>query len=196
MVCQGRFCDDDGSVHEDNIELMAVWGITIGCDANDSTKYCPSAQITRRQMATFIYRAVNPRWPIQIPTGITINDVPADASYRPYANWLVSIGAFQLDDGNFNPRGIVTRADMAVMMVAAFPHIQAVSESQNLFADTANLDAAVVRAIEGIAESEVTRGCTTTPPLRYCPNNPVTRAQMASFFVRVINQAPTTTDES
>jgi len=171
---------------------MAEWGITIGCDANDPTKYCPSAQITRRQMATFIYRAVNPRWPIQIPTGITINDVPADASYRPYANWLVSIGAFQLDDGNFNPRGIVTRADMAVMMVAAFPHIQAVAESQNLFADTANLDPAVVRAIEGIAESEVTRGCTTTPPLRYCPNNPVTRAQMASFFVRVINQAPTT----
>ena len=81
------------------------------------------------------------------------------------------------------------------MMVAAFPHIQAATEQQNIFADTANLDPAVTRAIEGIAESEVTRGCTTTAPLRYCPDKPVTRAQMASFFVRVINLAAATTGD-
>ena len=35
----------------------------------------------------------------------------------------------------------------------------------------------------------VTKGCSTTP-LNYCPNQPVTRVQMASFFVCAINHPP------
>ena len=40
----------------------------------------------------------------------------------------------------------------------------------------------------------VTKGCPTAP-LIYCPDKPVTRAQIASFFVRAINLAPTNTGE-
>ena len=192
-VCQGRFCDDDGSVHEANIEQIAAWEITLGCDAQDATKYCPSAQITRRQMAAFLHRAVSQRWPIQTPEDIELSDVPADAWYRAFADWVVSTGAFAAPGGVFNPGGVVTRADMAVMMIASFPHIDAVEEPEGLFNDVAGADPAVVRAVEGMYHSGVTKGCSTTP-LNYCPNQPVTRAQMASFFVRAVNLAPTATE--
>ena len=188
-ACAGRFCDEDGSVHEANIERIAGWDITLGCDAQDPTKYCPSSQITRRQMAAFLYRAVSQRWTIETPQGVEISDVPEDAWYRAFADWVVSIGAFAAPDGVFDPGGVVTRADMAVMMIAAFPHIEAVEEAEGLFNDVAGVDPAVVLAVEGMYHSGVTKGCTTTP-LNYCPDKPVTRAQMASFFVRAIDLAP------
>ena len=188
-ACQGRFCDEDGSVHEANIERIAAWEITLGCDAEDATKYCPSAQITRRQMAAFLYRAVSQRWTIQPPEGIEISDVPADAWYRTFADWVVSVEAFAAPNGLFNPGGVVTRADMAVMMIAAFPHLESVEEPADLFNDVEDLDPAIVRAVEGMYGRGVTRGC-TAEPLNYCPDQPVTRAQMASFFVRAIDLVP------
>ena len=164
----------------------------MGCDSGDDTKFCPSAQITRRQMAAFLYRAVSQRWTIEAPEGIEISDVHADAWYRAYADWVVSVKAFAAPDGVFNPGGVVTRADMAVMMIAAFPHLESVEEPEGLFHDVEGLDPAIVRAIEGMYGQGVTKGC-TTDPLNYCPTKPVTRAQMASFFVRAINLAPPAT---
>ncbi len=188
-VCQGRFCDEDGSVHQANIEQIAAWEITLGCDADDATKFCPSAQITRRQMAAFLHRAVNRLGTIPDPAGVEISDVPADAWYRTFAEWVVSTGAFAAPDGIFNPGGVVTRADMAVMMIASFPDINAVDEPEGLFNDVTDADPEVVRAVEGMYHTGVTRGCSTTP-LNYCPDQPVTRAQMASFFVRAVNYTP------
>ena len=78
-------------------------------------------------------------------------------------------------------------------MIASFPHIDAVEEPEGLFNDVAGADPAVVRAVEGMYHSGVTKGCSTTP-LNYCPNQPVTRGQMASFFVRAVNLAPTATE--
>ena len=172
-----------------NIERIAQWQITLGCSATDPTLYCPGADITRRQMAAFLYRAVSQRWTIQPPARAELTDVGADAWYRIYADWVISVNAFEAPGGVFNPGGVVTRADMAIMMIAAFPHLEAVTEPEGLFQDAQGADPAVIRAIEGMYQTGVTRGCTTTP-LNYCPDQPVTRAQMASFFVRAIDQAP------
>ena len=49
------FTDDAGSIHEVNINRLAASGITTGCTA---TKYCPSAEVTRGQMAAFLHRAL------------------------------------------------------------------------------------------------------------------------------------------
>ena len=189
-ACQGRFCDEDDSIHAANIEQIAEWRITLGCDAGDPTMFCPSGLITRRQMAAFLYRAASLRPSAPASQEVTITDVPADAWYRPFADWAVSVGSFTAPRGVFDPNGVVTRADMAVMMTAAFPHIAEKEEPDGLFADTDHLDPATVRAIEGMYEAGVTRGCAAAP-LSYCPDQPVTRAQMASFFVRAINLAPT-----
>ena len=191
-MCVGRFCDDDSNVHQDNIEQIAVWQITLGCDAEDATRYCPDAEITRRQMSAFLHRAVSQRWTIEAPEGIELSDVEADEWFRPFAEWVVSVGAFSAPEGVFDPGGVVTRADMAIMMIGAFPHLDAVPTETSRFGDAEGLSPEVLAALEGMYQTGVTRGC-SAEPLNYCPNQPVTRAQMASFFVRAINLVPADT---
>ena len=40
--------------------------------------------------------------------------------------------------------------------------------------------------INTLAAEGITAGC-STEPLQYCPNKPVTRAQMATFLVRALD---------
>jgi hypothetical protein len=49
-----RFDDDDGDSLESAIDSIAEAGITVGCAER---RFCPSAPVTRAQMAAFLYRA-------------------------------------------------------------------------------------------------------------------------------------------
>lgn len=51
-----RFTDDDGNVHEAQINGIAAVGVTKGCNPPSNTLYCPDGQVTRGQMASFIAR--------------------------------------------------------------------------------------------------------------------------------------------
>jgi CSLREA domain-containing protein len=51
------FNDDDGNIHEANIDRNAAAGLTTGCVAY---KYCPSGSVTREQMAAFLRRILAP----------------------------------------------------------------------------------------------------------------------------------------
>jgi hypothetical protein len=48
------FADDAGSPHEDAINRLAAAGITNGCGPS---VYCPTATVTREEMAAFLHRA-------------------------------------------------------------------------------------------------------------------------------------------
>ena len=140
-------------------------------------------------MAAFLYRAATllygaPDQSSESP----LSDVADDAWYRTNAQWAVDNGVIRAPDGNFNPGGAVTRADMAEMLVAAFNHLSVPARAQGLFTDTTGNSDAAVRAMEGIRAAGVTTGC-ATDPLRYCPDRTVTRAQMASFLVRAVQSA-------
>ncbi len=50
------FTDDNTSIHEGSINRLAAAGITGGCAAG---RYCPKSDVTREQMAAFLYRAFN-----------------------------------------------------------------------------------------------------------------------------------------
>lgn len=54
----GTFTDDDGNIHEGNIEAIAAEGITKGCNPPLNTLYCPGDSVTRAQMAAFLNRAL------------------------------------------------------------------------------------------------------------------------------------------
>ncbi|VAV93410.1 hypothetical protein MNBD_ACTINO02-926, partial [hydrothermal vent metagenome] len=54
----GSFVDDDGNIHEGNIEAIKDVGITKGCNPPLNDRYCPSDSITRGQMAAFLVRAL------------------------------------------------------------------------------------------------------------------------------------------
>ena len=53
----GRFADIDESSHAAAINALTAAGITAGC-AVDPARYCPSADTTRSQMATFLARGL------------------------------------------------------------------------------------------------------------------------------------------
>ncbi len=182
-TCVGRFCDEDGSVHQTNIEQAADWGITNGCGEG---RFCPGLSISRSQMAAFLYRAVAHRSgvPPSAARAVSLSDVGEGAWYGVFARWAVSAGVMSARGGEFDPGGVVTRGDMAVMLAAAFPALTDGSAAVGTFGD---LDASgpTARAAGALHRAGVTRGCSTTP-LRFCPDQPVTRSQMASFFVRAL----------
>ena len=49
------FVDDEGITHETNINRVAAAGIASGCT---SSRYCPTNDVTRAQMAAFLHRAL------------------------------------------------------------------------------------------------------------------------------------------
>ena len=55
----GTFTDDDGNIHEGNIEAIAAEGITKGCNPPTNDRYCPDGFVTRGQMAAFVRRALS-----------------------------------------------------------------------------------------------------------------------------------------
>jgi hypothetical protein len=52
------FTDDDDSIFETDIDRLGTAGVTKGCNPPKNTRYCPSANVTRGQMAAFLHRAL------------------------------------------------------------------------------------------------------------------------------------------
>ena len=183
----GRFADDDRSVHQANIEVIADRGITLGCDPTRLDRFCPDREITRAQMMAFLARALSVEGDPEAEN--SFGDVADDAWYLPYLARLAELEVAQADpDGNFRPLDPLTRADMAVLLTRAFAHITAVAEPTGVFEDVP-ADAPYAGEVEAILNADITRGCSNQPML-YCPDNTVTRAQMASFLAQALESAP------
>ena len=190
--CEGRFCDEDDSVHQANINAIAELGITLGCDQRETWRFCPDQQVTRRQMAAFLYRAVTRQTDTPPPPGgPRLADVPEDAWYGAYAQWAVTQAGFNAPDGQFDPASQVPRSDMAIMIATAFGFTPT-AQPQGIFTDMTAQPPAVIAAAEALYRIGVTRGC-ATDPLKYCPDQTVSRAQMASFIIRALNIDPALT---
>ena len=52
------FIDDEDSIFQNQIAILAEAGITKGCNPPDNTRFCPYDRVTREQMAAFLRRAL------------------------------------------------------------------------------------------------------------------------------------------
>ncbi len=86
----------------------------------------------------------------------------------------------------FCPNEPILRWVMAMWLVRLIDSADADPQGTPRFADVAS-DSQAAPFIERLAELEITLGCQTEPELRFCPDEPVTRAQMASFIVRALD---------
>jgi 2',3'-cyclic-nucleotide 2'-phosphodiesterase (5'-nucleotidase family) len=174
-----RFVDDDGDVHETNIEVIAAAEITRGCNPPDNDEFCPDDPITRGQMAAFLNRALN--------LGASDEDffTDDDASiFEADINAIAAVGITKgcnpPDNDEFCPNDPVTRAQMASFLVRAL-RLSAGGDA-DLFVDD---DQSVHEAdIDRLGVAAITRGCNPPDNDEFCPNDPVTRAQMATFLAR------------
>ena len=176
----GRFVDDDGSVHEPDIERIAALGITVGCATEPEPLFCPNRSVSRAEMAAFLVRAL--KTPAPEPATSRFSDVDITKWYAKYAHAIADMGIDSGENGRWRPHDPLTRLEMAYWLTRSFAHITPVSTPEGKFGDVEQVH---WNAVEGLHQTSVTKGCSTTP-LRYCPDQPVTRAQMASFIIRAL----------
>ena len=175
------FTDDDGNAHEADINRIAQLGITRGCATTPQPKYCPDSHVTRAEMAAFLLRAVGEPDP-QPTVSNAFEDVSDSVWYTNYVLRFAQLGVDVGVDGAWRPNDPLTRLEMAEWLTRMFDHITPTDSPRGLFDDVNNSDWSIV---EGLYQTEVTKGCSTTP-LLYCPDQAVTRAQMASFIIRAL----------
>lgn len=111
----------------------------------------------------------------------TITDIEASVFVEDI-EWLAEHGIAIACDGatDYCPGVAVTRAEMATMMVRA---LDLPAASHDYFADDDG--SPHEDDINALAQAGITVGCHTLSS--YCPDAPLTRAQMASFFVRALD---------
>ena len=181
-VSSGRFDDDDGGVHEPSIDALARERILDGTECGDGL-FCPQEPVLRWVMAVWLVRALSEAQTAGA-AGTVFSDVDPEAWWAPHVQLLVDLGVTHgcaTDPPRFCPDESVTRAQMATFLARALELEPAPPAG---FADTAgNVHKA---NIDALAAASITAGCATDPP-RFCPDQAVTRAQMATFLVRAFD---------
>lgn len=176
---QGYFRDDDGNTHEKDIDKIYGEGITKGCNPPINDLYCPQREISRGEMAAFISRTFG----LTEQSGTQFDDV-AGNTFEADIDRVVTAGiGFGCDATNYCPNRPLLREEMAEMLVRAFGYDNPggtdffVDDGPSPFHDSINK----------LAHHKVTLGC--NPPVndRFCPERTLTRAEMASFFVRALD---------
>jgi len=181
------------------VERLVNAGITAGCSTTpidfDGVSdfafryYCPENSITRAQMSVFLERGVHgPAYtPPVIGTGSGFNDVPPS---HWAAAWIKQLAADGITggcgNGNYCPEDSVTRAQMAVFLLKSK---HGSSYAPPALGDNSGFNDVpptywAAAWIKQLAAEGITGGCA---PGVYCPENPVTRGQMAIFLVKTFN---------
>ncbi len=182
-VDTSRFVDTGDNAHEDNIERLAHAGITKGCNPPNNDRFCPNAGVTRGQMAAFLTRAlalpaaaVNDRF-------IDDDDSVFEEQIDRLASAGVTLGCNPPTNDRFCPDRSVSRGQMAAFLTRAIDFDP--SSINDGFVD--DDDSVFESAIDWLASEGVTRGCNPPTNDRFCPDDVVTRAQMATFLTRALD---------
>jgi hypothetical protein len=165
-----------------SIAWMERSGITKGCNPPANTMFCPTDSTTRGQMAAFFTRgltlaAAPDQGFLDIASTVfvdAINSIAADGitfGCNPPANTL------------YCPSDLTTRGQMAAFFVRALGLPPAGDQG---FTDIGG--SVFVDAINSLAEANITFGCNPPANDNYCPDDPITRQQMAAFFRRALGE--------
>lgn len=162
---------DDGSTHADNIHALAEWGITLGCNS-DGSLFCPFDPVNRAQMATFMMRAF-----VTPDTDLDYFNDDETSVHQDAINSVASTGITQgCGTYVYCPFDSLSRAQMATFLARA---LDLPSTGTDYFSD--DNGSTHEANINAVAAAGITLGCSGSS---FCPNNTITRAQMASFLVR------------
>jgi len=166
------------------IERVYAAGITAGCGNNN---YCPESAVTRAQMAVFLLKGkYGSSYAPPAATGTLFTDVPAS---NGFAKWIEQLANESITagcgNGNYCPNASVTRAQMAVFLLKSKHGLGYVppAATGTLFTDVPASNG-FAKWIEQLANEGISGGCGNG---NFCPDAPVTRAQMAVFLVKAFN---------
>ena len=181
---RGAFIDDEGAFYEAPFDALSERGIFARTECNTS-QICPEDPITRATLAVWLGRALTGEEPPSIQSSRFTDVARWDwraAHIERFAELGVTSGCG--DGTRFCPNEAVDRGQMAAFLVRAFELPDASSAG---FTDT--VDHFFENNINALAAAGITKGCTVEAPPRYCPNNDVTRGEMATFIARALGLA-------
>jgi len=174
LAVGGLFDDDDESVHEVDIEYIADLGITTGCA---DRLFCPDDVVTRGQMAAFLNRALGLE-----ETDVDFFDDDSSSVFEADIDELAASGITAgCAERRYCPEDNVTRGQMAAFLVRGYD-LTDTGSAEFLDDD----DSVFENDIRMLATAGITLGCNPPTNNRFCPDDPVTRGQMASFLARAI----------
>lgn len=166
------FVDVRSATHRGAILAIADAGISKGCRP---WHFCPGADLTREQMATFIVRALDVG-----TTGKTyFSDISA-SHHRSAINALAAAGITSgCGDGRYCPGERLSRGQMASLLSDAFRLPPAVADHFTDDDDSVHED-----AVNRVRAAGITNGF---PDGTYRTGGTVTRQQMATFLARALD---------
>ena len=166
----------------DAVRALTSDGVLAGTECAPGL-FCPGDPIPRWMMAVWLVRVMDGQEPEPV-SGTRFADVDAGQWWAAHVERLAELGitaGCAPGPARYCPDDPVTRAQMATFLRRAFALASAIPQG---FEDTggsvheANIDA--------LHRAGITAGC-STEPLRFCPQQPTTRAQMALFLERARN---------
>jgi hypothetical protein len=174
------FTDDDFSIFEDDIEWLFGAGITFGCNP-PADVYCPEDSLTRGQLAAMLVRGFD----LPAADGDFFADDDGsifEANINALAQARITFGCNPPANDNFCPDGLVTRGEIAAMFDRGL--VLPTTTTDFFTDDDGNIFEA---SINRLAKAGITKGCNPPTNDEYCPNDNLTRAQVAAFFRRAAN---------
>lgn len=169
----GGFFDDEGSIHEPDINELRAAGVIHGCNANGDA-FCPNAGVTRGEMAKLLVGALRLA-PSQL-------DHFTDDDGSPFEAAINSIATLGITNGcavaTYCPDLLMSRAEVAAFINRALPLPR---PSVDYFAD--DMASMFQNDINALAEAGITNGCGVSV---FCPDAVLSRSQAASLIVRAM----------
>jgi hypothetical protein len=169
------------------IQWMLDHGFTNGCSAYF---YCVNDSATRGEIAAFMKRTLEPHLGAAPSSSFTDTE---GHMFEAAIGWLAGHGITQGCDppsnANFCPDRRVTRGEISAMFKRAVETLIAVDPAAvdpNRFSDTQ--DSLYVTSAAWLAASGVTVGCNPPQNTKFCPDQYVTRGQLAVFFKRILDR--------
>jgi hypothetical protein len=177
------------------IKAIAERGITKGCDSSSIyPKFCPEDKLTRGQAAAFMVRAIG--FTPNYTSGQTFPDVFSNDKFYQEIEYLARNGIVSgFSDHTFRPDALVTRGEIAKMIVNTLQHINISCQGT---ADPGFSDVPATHTfytyIRCLRERNITSGYSDGT---YRPDQPITRAETAKFmFLAFIQTTPVFAQES
>ena len=181
---EADFGDVEAGSHKPAIDALDGVGLFEGTLCGEGM-FCPGEPIERSVMAVWLIRALGDADVGAAAVGSSrFADVDAAEWWAPFVERLaqleLTVGCRQ-EPLRYCPHRVASRAQVASFLVRAFDLGEAPSSAG--FVDTAG--STHESNIDALAASGITVGC-SQEPLRFCPDEPVSRAQMASLLARAL----------
>jgi hypothetical protein len=170
----------------DFINVMYETGITAGC-ATSPLQYCPNSTTTRGEMAVFIIVGIEGGNSFPYTATPYFTDVPPTDPYFKFVQKMKDLGITAGCTATmYCPNDPVTRGEMAVFIITGrYGNIAFSYPATPYFSDVPS-SSPFFPFVQKMAATGITAGCASG---LYCPNNSLTRGQMAVFIVTgLLNQ--------